>query len=215
MKKIKETQGSGFYIFSGASSGNSTFVEGDFEARLFSKYFNYFMQDFVNVHDYCVNQNGWIFALSLKSTKTIKTRFKDLKNLDSTKGLEVWRIISERIRLTLSTYVRVVNHMRNRSGSLVHSCYERFCFENKEEALETIEMMRNHVLESRQKEIKYRSLVDHYKQLNNEGKWNEWLCSTGNNGKRNRIKSYILTDVRDLVLQNLVIETKSLHNIQI
>jgi len=215
MKKIKEIKGKGFYLFSGQACGNSSFIENPEEAKIFFTYINYYLNGYLKIHEYCINQNGWNLAIQLQSEFTIKSKFKKQKDIDNIKGWTVWKIISEQMRLTLSTYVRSVNHKRNRSGSLVHSSYERFVLENLEEGIAEIQKIRKHQLESRQKEVEYRPLVKHYELLKKEGRWAEWLYSGGKKVSNKIMSTLIEPRSVDLVVQNYILNTLKIHRLNI
>lgn len=54
---------------------------------------------------------------------------------------EIWRIISEQVRISLSTYVRNTNSRNNRIGKKVGRSYIRYYFESIDEVIEEMKKM--------------------------------------------------------------------------
>lgn len=209
MKNTKQVYASGLYVFSGSACGNSSFIETEDEAKIFMKYLNYFTKGYLSVYDFNINQYGWNLVVKLNSEKAILSKF--ILSRNSISEWEVWRIISERIRLCLSTYVRVVNKLRNRTGRLVHSNYERIYFENIEEAKDYIQKIRHQKKNNKQKNRKYLPIKNHYKIKKSEETNSPFLCSGANKGFSKKLGVYILKGFTDLVALKLINYTIHLH----
>lgn len=139
MKSIKKLQAGGFYIIQSKASANSNYFESDSLASVFFKYFNYYLKDYIDLYEYSLNQDGWIMAIRIKSASTVKKYYSKIlekrTDKENSSAKEIWRIISERFRVFISTYVRVSNKILGREGGLVKHKYERFSFDSEEEAL--------------------------------------------------------------------------------
>ena len=175
MKKIKQTQANGFYIFHGEVAANSNFIETVNEAKQFLIYANFFLKDYLTIYEYVITRHEWHIVVKLKSKKEIFSR--EVIDEGSQVGpQEIWRIVSERIRLFLSTYVKCINRMRGRTGTLVHSSYERYYFESLQEAKETIEALREQTWRFYKRKRKYRGKKKHYSIPKRLGNGSIFLC---------------------------------------
>lgn len=205
MKKIKKLQENGFYIFTGQSNANSCFIEKIIHARKFLVYANYFLLNYISIYDYLITKNGWTLLVKIKYKKN-----NEINELD-----EVWRVISERMRLFLSTFVRVTNKQKGRTGCLVHSSYERYYFESKKEAMCYIAKIRNQKIKHYSKRKKYRGLKTHYKISINKIKGSIFLCSKEVRRKKTKMMDFVevleLNSLRDLVVEKFVDYTINSH----
>lgn len=214
MKEIKKTKANGFYLFKGRVSADSSFIESVSESRHFSIYVNYYLKHYLQIYDYVINQDGWQMVVKLKSEKEINSAYFQ----DEPDGIEVWRIISEQIRKCLSSYVVKVNRMRGRTGSLVHSSYERYYFTTLTEAQMEINKIRNRAVEMGQKSKKYSGKKEHYRVTEEDGKGSIYLGSLEGVNQRERVgslelESFMNTGLTDLVLSNLISFSIKLHSV--
>ncbi len=211
MKKIKKIQATGFYLLQGRSSANSCFIESLEDSRSFLRYANYYLKDYVTIYEYLLTQDGWLMLVRIRPMG----EFPESAVQD---GIACWRIISERIRLLLSTYVRVSNRAKGRTGSLVHSSYERYYFERLSEGIRVINDIRHQRLKLYEGKKKYRGLKWHYRIPARLGKGSVLLCSR--DVRRKKKEAYKMLEClafkgfTKLVLQDFIETTKSLQIIQ-
>ena len=215
MKIIKETQGSGFYIFESRATGNSNYIESIIESKRLLTYFNYYLKDYLTIHDYILSRHGFQIAVKLKPSKhIIKTFTSKSKNMSKLNEGDIWRIISEKMRLAISCYVRFANRNRKRKGTLVEEKYSRYFFEKKDEAIIFLNRMRQQKIKSYQRK-KYRGIKSHYKISNNIGKGSIFLCSLELIKLRKNLveemKTTILKGISDLVVLKFMDHTLKLH----
>lgn len=228
MDAIKNIVAGGIYVFQSSASANSTYFETDELIKVFFKYCNYYLNDYLTVYDYSVGQDGWIMVVKLKSRKTIRKSYREqlrMKNRDieSVGKMEIWRIISERMRLFISTYVRLSNKILGRTGSLVRRKYERYEFTNQDEAITFISKLRNHEVKQIQYKNKYRSLKQHYR-LSSQSRRSSLLTSSigiSHWVKQKRFRSKIcevfgagckvIRGCTDLVVLNNILSLNSKH----
>ncbi len=207
MIKTKKIFSRGIYIFESRSSGNSNYIESLGEAKRLMAYAKYYLKGYLLIHDYVITRHGWQMAVE------ILDREKFEKPYD---GIETWRIISERVRLWLSTYVRSANFGRKREGVLVREKFRKYYFESKEEALGHLEAMRNQQVRLYQRRKKYRGIKSHYRIKKEAGCGSIFLCSKeiwrdwkrGRSGKKVQQK-WIVANV---VGEKMVDFTLNLHN---
>lgn len=159
-----------FYLIESTASANSVYFETDSLARLFFRYYDYYLKDYIHVEEYVLNADGWAMLIKVKSAKTIRKHYNvvDLngaRSVESIKGKtnEIWRILSERVRLFISTYVRVSNRLLGREGSLVRRKYGRYQFDSLEEAKNYVATIRNAKHELKQSKEKYRGFKEHFR----------------------------------------------------
>ena len=169
MKKTKEMHADCFYLFEGKAAANSVFIENLREAKQFCIYANAFLKGYLKIHEYLITQDGWLMIVKLHAKNEIQKL--------STSETECWRIISERMRLLLSTYVRVTNKWEGREGVKVKHSYTRYYFKTLKSAKLCIAEIRSQQHRLYQKKKKYRGLKTHREIPRKVGKGNMFLCS--------------------------------------
>lgn len=212
MNRVKEMHPDCYYLFEGKSSANTMFVENIKEAKQFCIYANAFLKGYLKIHEYLITEDGWMMLVKLNSKQTLSKLSKDES--------EYWRIISERMRLFLSTYVRVTNKWEGREGVKVKHSYRRYYFETLKEAKLCISNMRNQQYKLYQKKKKYRGLKTHRAIPTKLGKGSIFLCSKWvkkwRKGKSKRASfNSVWADIiefKDLVVQNAIDSTFKSHN---
>jgi len=216
MKRIKKCKAKGLYIFEGRVSANSTYFENKSECKKFLIYANHYLKEVLTIHEFVLTRHGWHMLVRVKHKSKIITfaegNIKGAKN----QKIEVWRVVSEQIRLFLSTYVRVVNKFRGRTGVLVHSSYKRFYFEHVAEAQEHINKMREQLLDLSQRNKKYRGKRSHWEITIMQGKASIFLCSKYIDKALKKavkfLESTVFKGSQDLVLLKLIKNTSNTHN---
>lgn len=176
MIKIKKVSAKGYYLFQGKASANSSFIEDLEEGNQFIIRANYYFKGYLKIHDYLLTQDGWSFIVKINSANSIK-KLISLNNDEVFDSDEIWRIISERMRIFLSTFVKFTNKKQGRTGSKVHSTYERFMFETLKEAKSYIEKLRKGLIKQCQSRKKYRAIKSHYKISKKLGNGSIFLSS--------------------------------------
>ena len=215
MKKIKETLSGGFYIFESKAAANSNYIEKISEAKLLLIYANYFLKDYLVIYDYLITKDGWQMAVKLKSSSEILSAQGDEK-VDFPDETMIWRIISERIRLFISTYAKKANYLRGRQGSFVRNSYEKYYFQTLKEAKSHLGLMRNQLVKMYQRKPKYRGLKSHYCIPKKLGQGSIFLCSKDikklkyDRGIKMELPVFI--GLEDFVVPELVRFTKNQHH---
>ncbi len=171
MKQVKEMLPNNIYMLKGACSSNSTFFENEKEARLFMNYINKYLKDYVEVNCYQNGKDGWILIITVKTEAEIKEAYR--KRRENSKKCkaecafdEVWRILSDQIRIALSCYVKTTNALNEREGGKVKSSYKRYCFDSVEEAIAVMQKMDLQEIDQSQPKKRYQGV----KELFNVGK---------------------------------------------
>lgn len=146
MRKIKEMQADHFYMIRGASSANSPFFESTSDCKLFLDLAERFLGDYLKITCFQNNRDGWVMLIATRSAVDIKRayyarRARSTKCQKAFEYKEVWRMLSDQIRIFLSTYVKTSNYRLGRIGGKVRCRYERFLFENEEEAVNMRDML--------------------------------------------------------------------------
>ncbi len=203
MHKTKEIYPGAFYIFESKAAANSNYIENLREAKQLLIYANHYLKSYLKIHDYIITRHGWQFAISIN------------KDFPSHQNQEPWRVVSERIRLFLSTYVRYINHHRNRTGVLVQKNYIKYYFETWKEAKSHLDRMRTQQIRLYQRKRKYRGLKFHYKISKKKEIGSIFLCSKA----LIKMKSILMDELRiqhlwalkNFVGPKLVEITKNLH----
>lgn len=186
MIKIKKTVANGYYLFQGKASANSSFIEDLKEGKQFIIKANFYFKGYLKIHDYLLTQDGWSFIVKINSLESIRKRIS-FNSEEDFKEDSIWRIISERMRIFLSTFVKYTNNKQSRTGSKVHSSYERFMFETLKEALAYTKKLRKGLIKQCQTKRKYRSKKSHYKIPKKLGRGSIFISSKK---LKKRLKKY-------------------------
>lgn len=206
MIQSKEVFSDGFYIFESKVSANSNYIENLNEAKQLLIYANFYLKSYLVIHDYVITRDGWQMAVEIKVS---------IENKSENKEDEVWKVISERIRLWLSTYVKRVNFWRKRKGVLVRDNYRRYYFETIEEALEHIDKIRNQQIKLYRGKKKYRGRKSHYKIEKINEKGSIFLCSRDMKEKKEllqkEIGSQLFGGFQNVVGRKAIISTSKRH----
>ncbi|MDA9773481.1 hypothetical protein N9B82_00875 [Saprospiraceae bacterium] len=209
MKKIKKLQSECFYILQGRSSANSCFIEKVSDGELFLTYANFYLKNYLTVYDYIINRDGWMMVVKIHAHATLL----ELKGIDEGVG---WRIVSERVRLFLATFVKVSNRKKRRTGTLVHSSYERYYFDTLREAMESINAVRQQRIKIYNGRKKYRGLKTHFKVKKSIGKGSIFLCSRDIRREKEKVSKWseMLSDrgLTKVVLVKMLNFTHKTHN---
>ncbi len=204
MIKLKKTFAKGYFLFQGKASANSSFIEDLREAKEFIILANYYFKGYLKIHEYLLCQDGWNFIVKIHSLEALS---KKVGMLDLRED-QVWRIISERMRIFLSRFVKYTNRKQGRTGSKVHSSYERFIFETLSEAQTYIEGIRKGYIKLHQKRKKYRAKRSHYMIPKKLGKGSIFISSRKLRKRMKKCSEKMevleLTKLRPHVLRNLL-----------
>ena len=175
MKLIKEMHANNIYMIKGESSANAVFFENEKEARLFLNLVDLYLKDYVEVNRFQNTKDGWILVITLKSEEEIREAYR--KRREASKKCkaecafdEIWRIISDQIRILLSTYVRTTNSRNNREGGKVKSSYKRYYFEHLEEAVGVMKKMDEQEIEQSQPNKRYEGAEELFEMTESEVK---------------------------------------------
>ena len=221
MQHLKEIQAKGFYAFCGKPSANSSFIESKKEAREFINSANGRFAGFLRIREYLISQDSWTLLCEIEDEETIINAYL-AKREESTCEYklpplsEIWRIVSEQVRNFLSRFVKFCNHERGRTGSLVHSNYDRYFFENEEAALMFIKKIYEQSLDFSQWNRKYKPNSKYFYFTNKEKRSNVFLCSNNLKGLSllliGVVGSVVTTRLTNHILRKLITSTKILHS---
>ena len=220
MKKLKEIEAKGLYVFSGKSSANSSFIESKKEAIELINSANSRFAGFLRIREHLITQDSWTLVCELEDEETVISTYLSLRKKSGREYKlppmsEIWRIVSEQVRNFLSRFVKYCNHDRGRTGSLVHGNYERHYFENKEEALIFIKKIHEQSHDFSQSNPKYRPNSKHFYFTRKESRGNVFLCSKNLQSlvllRLHVLGSAIMCSLKDDILRKLVSFTKTLH----
>jgi len=148
MIPIKQMQADQLYLIEGASVANSPFFENEADCQLFLSLGDKYLVDYLSINCFQNSPDGWAMIITTKSAKVIRTAYENRRKQskkckEDCAHHEVWRILSDQIRILLSTYVKATNENTGRTGGKVRGNYKRFVFESVEEA----EIVRKELLE--------------------------------------------------------------------
>ena len=198
MKKLIELECGGYYLFESLASGRSCYFESDIEGGLFRRLFRRYMEDYAHIHKMYLSSEGYQILLRLKGRESLERRYK---KACKKKGVEVkklnieepWRIISERMRVFGSVYVKAVNRIRGRKGVLVQERYGRYEFSEVEEFESYIEEMERGKEVQGQDRAKYRVGIEWKSGVN-------WVLVRGSEW----VESLMSVVFRDFVIDKML-----------
>lgn len=161
MKKIKKMQAEHLYMIQGCSTANSPFFENELDCKLFLRLADRFLSDYMKILNFQNNRDGWVMLISTKTAADIKRayygrRMRSKKCKIEFVYNEVWQMLSDQIRIFLSTYVKATNYRTGRTGGKVRRRYERFVFESEAEAEEVNAKLKSHYYVQEQPMKRYR-----------------------------------------------------------
>ena len=155
------------YLLKCASAANTVFFENELQAKLFLNYVDKYLGDYFEIHGYQNNIDGWVLVATTRSEKEIFNAYKKRRSNSKKCKIEfefteIWRILSEQIRILQSCYVKATNFLSGRIGTKVRSNYQRFVFGSHEEALAIMKQMKEQKYSQAQKKRKYFGLKSHF-----------------------------------------------------
>lgn len=149
------------YLIRSASTANSPFFETEADCKLFLRLADRHLSQFLSINRYQNNRDGWVMIITTASEEAIRLAYK-ARRVRSKKCkpecafTEVWRMLSDQIRIFLSIYVKTTNELTGRSGTKVRCRYERFVFESTEEAKEISDSLDREFYDQAQNKRRYR-----------------------------------------------------------
>lgn len=149
------------YLIRGASTACSPFFESVEHCRLFLRLADRFLSDYLRITSFQNNRDGWAMIIATRSADEIKRAYLarracSQKCKKEYEFSEVWQMLSDQIRILLSTYVRTTNFSTGRTGAKVRRRYERYVFESEEEALAARKSLESEYYKLRQPSKRYR-----------------------------------------------------------
>lgn len=152
------------YLIRGASTANSSFFEKLSDCKLFLALADRYLGRFLTINSFQNNRDGWAMIITTRSADEIKRaylarRAKSKKCNKQFEFKEVWRMLSDQVRILLSTYVKMTNSETRRSGGKVRCRYQRFAFESAEEAERMKQLLETEVYDQAQEVKRYRPSV--------------------------------------------------------
>lgn len=219
---LKKIESEGFYLLKGIAAANTLYFEDKIEKLKFQELGNYYIGSLMEIREYCLASDSWVFVIKLKDRRTISKHFEKLKINSPSRGVQfrqVWEKISEAIRMWLNHYSRWANMKRGRVGSLVGSPYQRYFFESGEEAIMEIEKMREIKIGFSQPKRRFRPNMKNYKIVGMKG-LNSWLRTSkmvqlGEIGAQEiGLKCLYIWELSLSVASSLVEKTLKIHNFQ-
>ncbi len=161
MLQIKKMAARHVYLIRGASVANSPFFESEDDCKLFLQYVDRYLSSYMTVNMFQNNHDGWAMIVSTRSSDEIKKAYKNRREQSKkckkkNKYTEVWRMLSDQVRILLSTYVKATNQKTGRKGGKVRCSYERFVFVSAEEAQAVHSQMEQQRHDQRQPRKRYR-----------------------------------------------------------
>ena len=205
MIQTYDLQAGGYYMVESLSSGRSCYFESDKEVRQFKVLFQRYLGHYCKVHKMYLSSEGYRIMLQVREKGVLCKRYREhcRRNGNEVRKIfleEEWRIVSERVRIFHSVYVKMVNRERGRQGVLVQSRYNRYYFESMTEYENYIERMDEGEEIKGQRKEKYGV----------SGRWKarvRWVVYRGGEW----VESCMDKGFKDYVVEKLLLNTLFLH----
>lgn len=165
MRKTIQFVPRGIYLFKSESCGNTCFFESIEEIKLFKRLLIIHLKKYIKVHNVLLKLDGYQMLVKIRDSRTLVANYKKEKYRTGAEIKQIfinepWRIISEKMRVVHSVFAKTINKLRERTGVLVKSSYERFLFDSLEEAIAYIDNG-NIIQETSQTNQKYKASKHH------------------------------------------------------
>lgn len=150
MIELLEMKSSGLFLLRGRATANSNYFENSEEKQKFKVMANQYLGNYMRIMEYNLKRDGWEMVVKIRNKATIKKYFELWRFSGKSKKQnykEIWKILSEMVRVWLNQYSNWANRQKGREGSLVAEKYQRFLFDSETEAM-------NHITEMREDKIK-------------------------------------------------------------
>lgn len=162
MIEIQQMQANHMYLIEGKSAANSSFFEDERDCKDFMQLAEKYLGAFVSINSFQNKKDGWAMIISTKSEEAIRAtykrrRSKSKKCKKAFEYHEVWRMLSEQVRIWQSTFVKLSNQKTGRTGGKVSAKYRRYLFETVEEAEEMREKLSKRSYDQAQPIKRYRA----------------------------------------------------------
>lgn len=211
-------QPNGIYTVRSFSSANTLYFENLNDHRLFFRYVNYFLSDYIDILEYVLIPTGWAMIFRTKSSQEIQNAYqkrllnsvrKRKRNLSNRPDL----IISEQFRLLISQYVKNSNAIHGRTGSKIHSRMQKHVLPDENAFLREKEKMEALEEFSMQHLRRYHPMMQYYK--NGEIEKNEaYRSSNGSRAMGVRVLcNMIIGDLPLFVVRNWISITLTNHSL--
>ena len=177
----------------------------------------------LDVLDYMFVGKGLLLMVRTKSEEEIKAYYERIQRLKKKmmRFDEASQILSEQIRLALSTSAKRTNRQNRRSGSLVHSNFDRALIEDIGSAEQILEKMRERAIKLCRQGRQYRADIRNWnrdKMLKGDGDvylcTKKWLDREARKAEREANRNSLFFDLEGIsydVLQTLIKSTLSNH----
>jgi hypothetical protein len=137
MIETKTFQAKGYYLFASLASGRTCYFESKEEIRVFRIFLRRYLKDYIQIHKLYLSSEGYQVLVKVRGEEVLRKRYKERCEK---KGLvpkndflvEVWRIVSDQVRVFHSVFAKWVNRKRDRRGVLVQSKYKKYYFTSKD-----------------------------------------------------------------------------------
>ena len=124
MIPIKQMQADRLYLIEGTSVANSPFFESEADCKLFLSLADKYLAGYMLINCFQNSRDGWVMIVTTKSAKAIRTAYENRRKQskkckEDCAHHEIWRMLSDQIRIMLSTYVKATNENTGRTGGKV------------------------------------------------------------------------------------------------
>lgn len=136
MKETKIFHPRGFYLFESLASGNTSYFESEEEIRVFRIFLVRYLKKYVDIKRTFLSSEGYQVLIRIRGEAILRKLYKlrcNKKGIQPNKDFlkEVWRIVSDQVRIFHSVYAKWINRNRDRQGVLVQCRYKKYYFESK------------------------------------------------------------------------------------
>lgn len=220
MKAIKMMEADHVYLMRGASTARSPFFEREADCKVFLELADRYLGEYLKILRFQNNRDGWVMIVRTRSAIDIKRAYFFRRNRSEKCDrqfdfVEVWQMLSDQVRIFLSTYVKATNYISGRKGGKVRRRFERFVFENEEEYRMTCEALEQQYYFQGQPRKRYRPSKRSHELRKKLVLSSKYMCSGVLKGlARVRALGLVCLDLRRLaddVVRQLIATTLQHH----
>lgn len=205
MKEIKKLQPNSLYYLSGKAVAKNTFFENKEDVLLAHRYIKRYLEGMMEIIEYLFTDEGWVLIVRTMSIDKIRKAYLHRRSRSKKAKKHALKIhpeemISEHMRFFLSVLIKAINKSSGRTGTKVHSVFERYIFETKEEYLNCVDELREEKLEICEQSAKYKASKNEAQEIMDfMGKGDVLMCSKVRDVRlgRYKFKQYLI-DLKEL-----------------
>lgn len=160
MKRNTKLKTNELYLLSSESVSKNLYFETEKDIIYANQIINKYIKYIGEVIDYMISPSGWLILIKTNSKETLLSLIKQKPNKSSTikkaiRKKETGVIISEILRIIISSISRQINRNNNRKGAVVKGNFNRYVLKSLDMVATIIKKMKDGIIEINSQRKKY------------------------------------------------------------